>query len=363
MKNCNQGTGFVLEPETLYRNHKRLTPMRLLNKVILLSCLTYLLPSVLSAAEPVIENPIPTDGADKTLALSGYVEAENSYLNMPGNTSYDFFLSTFELGLDAKLTDWLTARGLLLYEEDADDILLVDEAFIHLQQKDSPFYAEVGRFTQSFGNFETGMISDPLTLELGEAKHHASVKAGFELGLIAASLSIWKGDLQKNGNSDINSVVGALRIADAPSESFKYEFGGSWTNNIGDTDGLQDDFETASYVTTDFVHGYSFYGIAGFGSIEIRGEYLAAASRFTDGAKTGMQPSAWNFELGYTMEMPLRLAVRYAGAHDFDVKSQYGATVGYDLVEGASLALEYLHHSHDNGRDGDGVTVQLAMEF
>ncbi|NTV45225.1 MAG: LbtU family siderophore porin [Chlorobiales bacterium] len=337
--------------------------MRLLNKAVLLVCLSALLPTSLRAAEPIIESMITTNYADKILSFSGYVEAENSYHKLPGSTSFDFFLSTFELGLDAKLADWLTARGLLLYEEDADNILLVDEAFIRLQQKDSPFFAEAGRFTQSFGKFETGMISDPLTLELGEAKHHASLKAGFEQGFVTASLSIWKGDLQKNAKSDINSLVGALSIADSPIESFKYEIGGSWTNNIGDTDGLQEDFETQAYVTTDFVHGYSFYGIAGFGSIEIRGEYLAAASRFSDGAKVGMKPSAWNFELGYSMEMPLRFAVRYAGAHDFDIKNQYGATVAYNLTQGASLALEYLHHSHDDGRDGDGVTVQLAMQF
>ncbi|NTV46920.1 MAG: LbtU family siderophore porin [Chlorobiales bacterium] len=146
-------------------------------------------------------------------------------------------------------------------------------------------------------------------------------------------------------------------------ESFRYEIGGSWKNNIGDTEGLQEDFQATNYVTTDFVSGYSFYGIASLGSFDVRGEYLATATQFKDGARAGMKPAAWNIEMGYAMEIPVRFALRYAGANEFDIRQQYGATVGYDFAVGTSLALEYLHHEHDDHTQGDGLTVQIAMKF
>ncbi|NTW49794.1 MAG: LbtU family siderophore porin [Chlorobiales bacterium] len=337
--------------------------MHLLNKTALLAFLSLALSSSLRAAESDIEKAIQNSASGRMLSFSGYVEAEYSYLNVAGRTAFNFFLSAFELGLEAKVADWITAHGFLLYEEDTDDLLLVDEAYIRLQQKASPFFAEAGRFTQSFGKFETGMISDPLTLQLGETKHHASLKAGFAQGTVSASLSIWKGDLQKEGKSELNGLVAAVSLADMVNESLRYEVGGSWTNNIGDTDGLQKGFQAANYATTDFVSGYSFYAIARLGSFDVRGEVLAAATRFKDGARAGSKPAAWNIEMGYAMVMPLHVALRYAGASEFRIRQQYGATGAYDLAVGTRLALEYLHHEYDDRTQGDKLTVQLAMKF
>ncbi|MBM3163442.1 MAG: LbtU family siderophore porin [Chlorobi bacterium] len=333
--------------------------MNTVTKSISLSCLAVLLAT-------------PSFGADnkqekkefvKGFGFSGLVEVEGSYIDSDGDSSSDLSLATFELDLEARVADWLSAYAVLLYEEDGDDELLVDEAYISMKKEDMPFFAEAGRMTQVFGHFATGMISDPLTLELGETKHHATLRIGYEADPVTASLAVLKGDVQKPGKDDINTIVAAIGAEGEVGESFRYALGASWISNIADTDGLQDAYEPYGHETSEFVGGYSVYGIAGIGSFEFRAEYLTAADTFSDGDLAGLQPQACNFEIGYDFPFPLHLAFRYAGADDFEVEEQYGATLAYDLAEEATLALEYLHMKNEDSTKSDMVTLQLAMEF
>ncbi|NTV92487.1 MAG: LbtU family siderophore porin [Chlorobiaceae bacterium] len=319
--------------------------------------------SGLFAAEESRQSAALEPALFKGLSFSGLLEVEGAYGESDGESSSDLSLATVELGLEAKVTDWLSARILLLYEQNGDDRILVDEASIRVQRDDSPFFVQAGRFTQSFGNFATGMISDPITLELGETKHHASLQAGYEGEIVSASFSLFKGDVQKEGMDEVNSFVGALSIGGEVNERFRYELGGSYCSNMADTDGLQDDFEPDLYRTDDYVGGYSVYGLLGFGSVEVRAEYLAAAESFVDGDRSGLKPAAYNVEVGCDLPESLHLALRYAGAEDFNVEKQYGATLACDLSEKATLALEYLHNSNDDATSSDAVTVQLAMSF
>lgn len=333
--------------------------MNRVKKTISLACLGVLLSLPAAAAE----NDPEKTALIKGVSFSGLVEVEGSYVDNDGDSSSDLSLATFELDLEARVTDWLSAHAVLLYEEDGDDELLVDEAYIRMKKEDMPFFAEAGRMTQAFGNFATGMISDPLTLELGETKHHASLRVGYEADPLTASLALLKGDVQKAGKDDINTFVAAIGAAGEVNESFRYGLGASYISNIADTDGLQDAYEPYGHETSEFVGGYSVYGIAGIGSFEFRAEYLTAADAFSDGDLAGMQPQACNFEIGYDFPLPLHLALRYAGADDFEVEKQYGATLAYDLAEEATLALEYLHMKNEDRTKSDMVTLQLAMEF
>ncbi len=333
--------------------------MNLFLKSTAFICIALLSSSSLFAAEESGQGTALVKG----LSFSGLLEVEGAYQDADGESSSDLSLATIELGVEAKATDWLSARTTLLYEQHGDDRILVDEASIKMKRDDSPFFVKAGRFTQSFGNFATGMISDPTTLELGETKHHASLQTGYEGGGVSASLTLFKGDLQKAGKDEINTFVGALAIGGEASERFAYEIGGSYCSNMGDTDTLQDDFEMAHFTTADYVGGYSLFSRFRFGSVEVRSEYLAAAKRFVDGERLGLKPATYNVEAGYDLAESLHLALRYAGAEDFNVEKQYGATLACDLSEKATLALEYLHNSNDDGSNSDAVTVQLAMGF
>jgi hypothetical protein len=308
----------------------------------------------------------------KNIALSGLIEVEGALTDpSDGKTSSDLVLATFELGLEAKLNEQYSAHATLLYEEDGDDELLVDEAYIRMAPSKFPFIIEAGRMTQAFGDFATGMIADPLTLELAETKHHATLKLGYEEGVFAASLSAFKSDVQKDEDDRINTIVAAVSVADEESEKLRYRAGASWMNNIAATDGLSGDFyddTVEDYAgTTGMVGGVGLYGMIGFGPVDLRAEYITALDEFEDGARAGKQPLAWNLEAEYAISGQLALTLRYSGATDFDVRHQYGAALGYEIMENTAAAFEYLH---EKGRVEDGVagdrdlfTLQLAMEF
>ena len=103
------------------------------------------------------------------VTFGGLVEVEaTTGKDYEGTKESDITLATVELGLDAEITDWVNGHILLLYEED-DTPLCVDEGFITLGNLEKfPLYFAAGKMYVPFGAFETNMISDPLTLELGE---------------------------------------------------------------------------------------------------------------------------------------------------------------------------------------------------
>ena len=307
----------------------------------------------------------PSGEKKGSISFGGLVEVEANYQDTEGaESTTDLTLATFELGVEARVNPWLSAYGVLLYEQgESDDRFIVDEAYIRMKSDSSPIFAEVGRFTQSFGRFESGMISDPMTLELGETKHHASVKAGYEQEGLLASLSVFKGDVQKTDENEINSLVASIDWAEEVGD-FHYGVGASWTNNIGDTDGLQGEVDSVNRQTDDLVGGWTASAMAGYKSFELRGEYLGALDKFSDGESVGRQPAAWSVEAGYSFDAPFSLAVRYEGSDDFDTNDKrYGATLGWDVADGAGLAFEYQRADNKGAADSDTFTMQLAMEF
>lgn len=327
-----------------------------------IACLSMLCSAGLHAAE---KEGAPDSG--NKLSITGLIEAEASAVNPNGGKSTSgLILSTFELGLEAKVNDEVSAHATLLYEEDGDDELLVDEAFVRLAPANLPFTIEAGRMTQAFGDFSTGMVADPLTLELAETKHHGTLRLGYEQGLFAATLSAFRADVQKNDDDSVNTIVASISVADEESEELRYRAGASWTNNIAATDGLSGDYDDGAggfNVTASMVSGVGLYGAVGLGDVELRAEYITAADRFDDGARAGRQPLAWNLEAGYAFSEPWLVTVRYAGATDFDIRNQYGAAVACEVMENTGLALEYLHEKGRDGIDREMFTLQLAMEF
>jgi len=342
------------------------------SKSLSLAGLCMLVAAGLQAAERTAESASASSAFGNNIALSGLVEVEGAITDpAEGKASSDLVLATFQLGFEAKLGEQYSAHATLLYEEDGDDELLVDEACLRIAPSKLPFIIEAGRMTQAFGDFATGMIADPLTLELAETKHHGTLKLGYEEGLFAASLSAFKADVQKADDEKINTILAAITVADEESEALRYRAGASWISNIAATDGLSGDFyddSVEAYIgTASMIGGVGLYGMIGFGAVDFRAEYITALNEFEDGARAGKQPLAWNLEAGYAISGPLALTLRYAGATDFDIRRQYGVAVGYEIMDNTAVALEYLH---EKGRVEDGVagdrdlfTLQLAMEF
>lgn len=301
------------------------------------------------------------------IELSGLVEVEAGYSGTDADDTdaSDIVLATLELGIDAEIADWISAHVLFLYEEDETDGIEVDEAFASLTPGDSGLYLNAGRFAQNFGSFPSSMITDPVTLDLGETTQTSSVAIGWGNDSVDASFGVYRSDVQKTDEDHVNTWVGALNL-NGEVDNMSIEAGVSYTNNIAGSDGLSGDFELwgpNGFETGDFVGGYSGYIVVGFDSVQLSGEYLAAAEAFTDGDRAGMKPAAYNVELAWDAPSPLAFAARVAGGDEFDVDSQYGAAVSYDLYEGVALAAEYLRNNNSDDSNEDIFTVQLAAEF
>ncbi|HID46745.1 MAG TPA: LbtU family siderophore porin [Chromatiaceae bacterium] len=306
-----------------------------------------------------------------------------------GDSENDIVLATFELGIESQITDWVSAGASLLYEED-DTPLEVDVAYIHIgNEEKSPFYLTVGQLYAPFGAFETSMVSDPLTLEIGEARETLG-RLGFAANGFNGSVYVFNGDIKKDGDNVINSW-GANAGYAMESENMKLSFGLDYLGNLGDSDALQALIDaTGGSEVSSHVGGITANAMAEFGSFVLIGEYLAATEAFEANEVAwnggGAEPSAWNIEAGYNFSiggMESTLAIGYQGTEEALglglPERRVIAALSMGVYENTTLAFEYAHDTdYDNSdssinADGAGITgtdkhadtltMQLAVEF
>lgn len=312
------------------------------------------------------------------VTLSGLIEVETSFAeDYEGDDESDIVLATVELGIDIDLHKYVSGHILLLWEEDETEPLDVDEGFITLGNTEFfPIYLQAGKFYVPFGNFETNMISDPLTLELGETRESAAL-LGLEFEGFYAGVYAFNGDIDESGDDEIESFGMNAGYA-FENENFSLDIGGGWINNIGDSDVLTDDALPGEI--DDYVDGVNAYAILSFQGVTLIGEYLAANDEFEEDELgfdgDGAEPESWNIELGYTFDVAgheTTLAAAYQGTDEALAlelpEDRYMGVISVGLVDGLSLALEYAHDEDYDKSDGgtgdeaDMVTVQLALEF
>ena len=315
----------------------------------------------------------------ENITLSGVIEVEAGY-EKNGEDSSDIVVATVEVGIDAQIVKHVSGHILFLYEIDEDETPFdVDEAIISINGEDVvPLYLNAGQMYLPFGNFESHMISDPVTLELGETRESAVV-AGFATDWIDISAGVFNGDINETGkdNKIESYVAGAVfTLPENTVANFGLTAGASYISNIGDSDSLEgiikDDLELETI--KDYVPGYSaFVSISVLDRFFFNAEYLTAADEFeftADELATGQplefKPSTWYAELAVGIIEDLEIAAHYAESDDCDdvlPENRYGAAITYGLFESTSLGLEYLHNEFENDDETDIVTAQLAIEF
>lgn len=308
----------------------------------------------------------------KYVTLHGLLEAE-AYYAKPSDSDEesDLTLATAELSIEATLNEMVGGHITLLYEEEAgeEDDIDVDEAVISLTSPGQLFgqtpSVHVGRMYVPFGMFNSYMVSDPLTLELGETQDTAALFA-LEGDMWVLKAGVFNGDVDADGdNNHIDNFVASLELM--PVENLSLGF--SYINDLAESDSelVQD-----ATLYSSNVAGASAFLSAQCGQFGFELEYLTALDDFDSAllaignGLTGSRPEAWNLELAWMPSEKIQLVARYEEANDFqdDVK-RYGATASYGLHEHVVLALEYLRSDADASVDDkvDVVTAQLALEF
>lgn len=334
--------------------------------------------------------------------IGGLVEVE-AFRSDPyeGDSASDIVAATAELGLAARVHDWVAAEASFLYEEDETD-LEVDQAIVAIAPPDGPWAVQAGQFYLPFGVFETRMVSDPLTLELAETRESA-LQAGVRTGGLSAAVYAFNGANSKGGDDEIDNW-GAVLGYEVANGTFDFSGSLGYINDIGDSDSIQDTLSTP--MLEDHVPGWTASALIGSGPFTFVGEYVAATDRFRPprwrlaswsmdpGAsppvalewtrdpaelafrRGGAQPGAWNLEVAYGFRLAGRdasFALGYQGTEEALAlglpERRLVSTLSVEILDDTALSLEWAHDEDyarsdgGTGKSADTLTTQLAVEF
>jgi len=321
--------------------------------------------------------------AEPTLEVTGAIEVEiNSGEDHTAAAKVsDITLATVELGFDAKINNNVSAHILILHEDDDTDPPVIDEGTISIAM-DSMFL-NAGRMYVPFGNFESNMISDPLTLELGETQE-AAVEFGYESGGLRASVYVFNGEADKNEiDNDVVDDFGISIGYTMKSGSMNLDFGLDYINNIAETDSIQGVLQGASApFIEEHTAGMALHAIINMDAFSIILEHVSASDDFNildlqfNGAVAS--PAANNIELAYSMDMGGRevtFAIAHQSTSDMDTgfiglaETRNMISVSTTVAGDVGLAVEYTNASDyeatdgGSGESGGMLTAQLAVEF
>lgn len=325
---------------------------------------------------PMAETEEGPNWADR-VTISGVVEVEAGVNDgEPGDEDFsasDISVATVELGIDAEISEFSSTHVLFLYEDGED--VVVDEAYMTIGNTEhNPLYMTAGKMYVPFGNFESQMISDPLTLELGETGEDALL-VGVDVAGFYASLYAFNGDADDGGDDEIEHY-GANAGYAFEADAVRIDVGGGWISSIQDSDGLT---ETLGLIpgpnVAEYVGGYAAHLIAGFGPVTLIGEYVGADDDL-NGLGSNSQTSAYNLEAGVSLPLAGKEAGFAVGFQVTDEASWAGApeerlvaAFAVEIMDATTLALEYLHEEDysvadgGSGTDWNTYTLQLAAEF
>lgn len=319
--------------------------------------------------------------------MSGVIELEAGYVDpYAGEHESDLVVATAEIGIAAQITDWVAGEITLLYEEDDTD-LEVDVASITIANAErTPFSFTAGQTYVPFGAFETGAISDPLTLEIGETRETIA-RIGFETRGWSGSVFAFNGDVDADAEDDVDQFGANLGFTAEFGEDANAAVGISYISSLGDSDSLQDVLITTSPGT--HTGAWSAFANVNLGSWTFIGEYLSATEEFGVGTLayngSGAKPSAWNLEMDYGFNIfgrPASIAFAYQGTDEALglglPETRYLLAASTELDDNTTISLEWAHDRDygasdtattvdgvitGTGNSADTITLQLAVEF
>lgn len=308
------------------------------------------------------------------IELGALIEVEAGYHSpYEGDSESDITVATFAPYITSRVNNWISVQGALLYEQ-GDTDLEVDIATVSIANPEkTPFYSIIGQTYLPFGNYSTEMISDPLTLEIGETRESA-IQIGAATSGVNVNLYTFNGDIDKDGKDQINSF-GAAVTYEKDFDKLGFSIGAGYTNNLGDSDGLQE-----GVVVSDRVAGISAHASLKFSRFGIYAEYLGASDPF-DAADyafngEGAQPSAYNLEANIEFPILQKDSILALGLQGSGEAVELGlpeqrmlAAYRVFVMRNTSLAIEYAYdrdYSIEEGgtdKSANTFTAQASVVF
>lgn len=316
-------------------------------------------------------------GGPDRVQVTGLVEmeAQASTTFEDDDHASDLVLATVEVGIAAQVTPWVGAEVVLLYEDDGGTALDVDVGAITLAPPHGPWAVTAGQFYLPFGTFETHMVTDPLTLELGETRESA-LMAGFVNGGLAAVAYGFNGENDPGGDDDIGSWGATLGYGvEGSGVAVAGQVG--YLSNLGDSDALQEALDPTAPGRAEVGAWFASAVVSG-GRFTVIAEYLAAAETFAPGEldSSRAKPHGWNLEAGVGFDLSGREATYALGVQGTAdalalglPKERILTALSLALFPDTTLSLEWAHdRDYPRGQGGTGnraetVTAQVAVAF
>ena len=283
------------------------------------------------------------------------------------------------LGVEAAINDWIGGEVGLLYEtvnsglDDGEDgtRTVVDIATLIIGAPEGSWSFTAGRQYAPFGVFATSLISDPLTLELGET-NEVAVQFGLSSGGLHGAIFGFYGDNDQNGG------YGAAIGYSLDRRESEFGLNLSYISDIGASDNLQG--VPADSRSRNNMPGWSVSAELGYKNASLIGEYLVSQERFADDevefAGRGAQPSSWLLEAACDVSLAGKAATVVASYQGLEEALALELPVrrvlagfSVELAEWFTPAIEWAHHEDYASKDGvsseqvSTITVQVSAAF
>ena len=248
----------------------------------------------------------------------------------------------------AQVNDWVATDVALTADDDGK--IEVDEWTMTVQKPDTPVAFVAGRQGVPFGVYESNMVSDPLTKEVGDTADDA-IQVALDLDGVTGSVFLFKGDNDRSGDDQVENF-GFSAGYGLESDEVSIALAVSWINDIGEAGGFDDVEERGS----GMVAGGGASLVASFGGAQVIAEYVTAMEKFQAAEvplkDEGAKPSAWMVQAAYGFELGGKgstFAVGYEGTQEAQAldlpESQFLVGFSIDLLENLNLALEWAPHA------------------
>lgn len=303
------------------------------------------------------------------LTISGYVAIDAVYEKMEEENYSDLIISGAGLHFAAEIAENVTA-DIAFYYEDGYDHPDLDEATISFNPGGGPLTFVAGRTYLPFGDFSSNMVSDPITLAMGEIREDALL-LNMEMEGLYSSVYLFNGDIEKYDANDTLSNYG-LRLGYYWDQGdTALDIGVDWINSIYDTDGIEWALNELYGTNTVFkrISGLGAHIHGRYGPFSLYTGYVGATDDLA-GKGTNTQARAWNLEAGYDFligDMDATVALGYQESTEAAMlelpEKRISGAVSMEVANHTTLAFEYRRDTgYDREKSHAGI-AQVAVEF
>ena len=327
-----------------------------------------------AAAPEEAETALPLVSSIENFKVEGLVEVSASYTKQGSDKDTDINVDTVEIDLSLEPTDRLSLAVAFLYEEgEEDNHVIVDSAEIaYAFESVEGLSLHAGKIYMPFGSFETGLISDPMTLELGEISDGA-IGLVWESEMLDLAAYAFAGDIN-DANDDADKLQYVAAATLKPFDGFSLKF--AVLSDICEAaldDDIIDALENEEVLEPhyDGSLGVNVAAMLELGDFAIAAEWIAATDDIEVNEETS-KPQTWSVDLMWGVTDKLTLSARYEGSKEFlpdeMPETQFGIGGEYAFDDNLSLALEYLYgefdgEGEDKPDDRHVATAKIAFAF